>query len=169
MELRPLRSDDTTVAVGWSKDVNFCLANGWRLGLTSAEMGEWLSTSVDGGQATLLRLGIEADRQLVGYVDLADMTDTSAEFGIAIGHSNQWGRGIGAAAGELLLRHAFDDLRLQRVDAEVPETNERSLRLMTRLGFRQVPTLAAYTLHREALVPALAFEAHRHQWEQGSG
>ena len=64
------------------------------------------------------------------------MTDTSAEFGIAIGESDQWGRGIGTAAGELLLRHAFDDLGLQRIDAEVPDANARSLRLVQRLGFR---------------------------------
>lgn len=135
---------------------NFVRQTGWRRGLTAAEIKDWLSNSVDGGQPDLLRLGIEAEQQLVGYVDLADMTENSAEFGIAIGESDQWGRGIGAAAGELLLRHAFDDLGLQRIDAEVPDANARSLRLVQRLGFRRVQTSTpAFELYRGVLVPTV--------------
>lgn len=38
IRLRPLRPSDAAVAVKWSKDFEFCAANGWRRGLTAAEI-----------------------------------------------------------------------------------------------------------------------------------
>jgi RimJ/RimL family protein N-acetyltransferase len=160
VRLRPLQPSDAGVVFSWTEDVEFCSANGWRAGLTGPQIEVWLADSVGGGRSTLLRLGVESDRTLVGYVDLAHLNATSAEFGIAIGVSSRWGRGIGTAAGELLLRHAFDELRLRRIDAVVPVANERSLRLVDRLGFRRVTTETAGALYRGALVPTIAFAAH---------
>ena len=86
-----------------------------------------------------LRLGIESDEQLVGYADLAgiDHAIGAAEFGIAVGPSRNWGRGIGRAAGLLMLRHGFQVLKLPCVWAEVHAPNLRSLALMRKLRFRQ--------------------------------
>lgn len=65
------------------------------------------------------------------------MTEETAELGIAIGDSGLWGQGIGRQAGNLLLRHAFENLHLQYVWAEVHEPNERSHALMRKLGFTE--------------------------------
>ena len=75
----------------------------------------------------------------MGYADLAgiDHAIGVAEFGIAVGPSRNWGRGIGRAAGLLMLRHGFQVLKLPCVWAEVHALNLRSLALMRKLGFQQ--------------------------------
>ncbi|GGL75903.1 hypothetical protein GCM10010840_12530 [Deinococcus aerolatus] len=77
------------------------------------------------------------DGVLVGYTDLAGFTVRSAEFGIAIGEPGLWGQGLGLQAGRLTLAHAFHDLGLQTVTAEVHAPNVRSRALMRRLGFSE--------------------------------
>lgn len=47
-----------------------------------------------------------------------------------------WGRGVAFEAARAAIRHGFDVLQLGRIRATVDLPNERSHRLMTRLGFR---------------------------------
>lgn len=122
----------------WAADPEFCRAAGWTVGLAPRKVREhWRRVAASVGP-DFLRLGLEVDGQLVGYVDLADLTRTCGEFGIGIGERARWGRGTGAEAGRLLLTHAFETLRLRTVTAEVHAPNLRSHALMRRLGFREV-------------------------------
>lgn len=158
VQLRPLRMSDLPAVLKWSRDHQFCRANEWDVDLPADRIQRWLDRSVTGEPSDLVRFGVELDQTLVGYVDLANVSSTSAEFGIAVGDSSRWGQGIGTAAGRALLDHAFDTLRLRRINAVVSAANSRSLRLMTRLGFirsSQVP--AAEPVHGVSL-PELTFE-----------
>jgi [ribosomal protein S5]-alanine N-acetyltransferase len=47
------------------------------------------------------------------------------------------GRGLMAEGLQLVLRYAFDELKLHRVEANIQPGNERSKRLVERAGFRQ--------------------------------
>ena len=47
-----------------------------------------------------------------------------------------WGRGIMPEAGREMLRHAFEDLKLQRVWCGYYDGNEKSKRVQEKLGFR---------------------------------
>ena len=46
-----------------------------------------------------------------------------------------WGKGLAFAAARMAVRHGFDVLKLERILASVDLPNERSHRLMARLGF----------------------------------
>ena len=46
-----------------------------------------------------------------------------------------WGRGVAFAAARAAMRHGFEVLKLDRILAGVDLPNERSHRLMARLGF----------------------------------
>jgi RimJ/RimL family protein N-acetyltransferase len=61
----------------------------------------------------------------------------SGEFGIGILDPSARGRGLGGEAAELLLRFAFDEIGLHRVELRVFAFNEPALRLYRRLGFRE--------------------------------
>jgi RimJ/RimL family protein N-acetyltransferase len=52
-----------------------------------------------------------------------------------------WGHGYATEATRAVLRYAFDTLRLARVAYAVDASNERSVNVMRRLGFRQVQNL----------------------------
>lgn len=58
------------------------------------------------------------------------------EVGFAVGR-RWWGQGIGSRAVATVLRFAFDVLGVHRVEADADPRNERSLRLLERLGFER--------------------------------
>lgn len=78
-------------------------------GLTREAVNAFWERLLAAPEGDFLRLGIESGRQLVGYTDLAgiDHTIGAAEFGIAVGPSRNWGRGLRRAAGLLMLQHGF--------------------------------------------------------------
>lgn len=57
-----------------------------------------------------------------------------AELGYWIG-PKYWGRGLAPEAGKELLRHAFDDLKLNKVWCAYFEGNNKSKRVQEKLGF----------------------------------
>ena len=66
--------------------------------------------------------------------DLAEKDD-EAELGFCLGVP-YWGRGLVPEAARELLRHAFEDLELERVWCGYYDGNEKSKRVQEKLGFK---------------------------------
>ena len=77
----------------------------------------------------------EADTLLgTACVHNIDRANGHAELGYVLARTH-WGKGLALEAGEQLIQHAFETLELRRLEAEVDPRNERSCRLLERLGF----------------------------------
>ena len=102
----------------------------------------------------------------MGYTDLAamDWREQRASFGIALARDN-WGKGIAANAGTLILERAFVTLKLERIVAEVHASNERSLRLMARLGFVREGTLRQHETYRGQKQDVILFGLLRDEYQ----
>jgi len=87
---------------------------------------------------TSLNLGIEraCDRVLVGTCALFDFHDASrrAQIGYCLGRP-YWGAGFMHEALGALLDHAFADLALNRLEADIDPRNAASAKVLERLGF----------------------------------
>lgn len=90
--------------------------------------GEWLVLAVE----------TRAERRVVGEVLLKweSATSRQGELGFAL-HPDAQGQGLGAEAAQAVLALGFDELGLHRITATCIAGNERSARLLTRLGMRQ--------------------------------
>ena len=66
-----------------------------------------------------------------------DWTNRTANFRIAISGAENRGKGYGTEAAQLILRHAFDVLRLYRISLEVFDFNLRAQHVYKKLGFVQ--------------------------------
>ena len=163
MRLRPLRPGDEESAVRWGADEEFCLAIAWSVGLPAEHIRQHWQGLLTLTPPELLRHGITLDGVLVGYTDLAEFTGTGAEFGIAIGEPGLWGQGLGLQAGRLTLAHAFSELGLQTVTAEVHAPNVRSRGLMRRLGFSEAG-LGRPQDYRGEAVPVIQFVLDRNNF-----
>jgi RimJ/RimL family protein N-acetyltransferase len=103
----------------------------------------------------------------VGNVGLhrIDWVNRVAEFGIVIGEKEHWGRGIGQEATELIVRHGFDRLNLNRIWLGVLAEHEGARKVYERVGFRVEGTLRAELLRdgraHDKLVMGLLAEEFR--------
>jgi len=66
--------------------------------------------------------------------------------GIAIQDKSQWGRGYGTEALRLVLRYAFEELELNRVELNTDEENVRAIRSYEKCGFRREGLLRRHRL-----------------------
>jgi [ribosomal protein S5]-alanine N-acetyltransferase len=73
----------------------------------------------------------------VGSIGLTvtSQEERTAELGVVIGRAH-WGKGMGTAAGHLVVRFAFGTLNLAEIRAELLQSNLASRRLLEKLGFR---------------------------------
>jgi RimJ/RimL family protein N-acetyltransferase len=102
------------------------------------------------------------DDRPVGSIDLheVDRRNGSASLGIAIGDEADRGRGYGTDALIALVAFGFDQLRLERIELDVYEFNERARAVYERVGFVQEGTMrralyrdgAFHDVHRMAVL-----------------
>lgn len=78
----------------------------------------------------------KSDQKFIGVVSLSphyDGTDIEVSYEFLPAY---WGRGFAAETVLRVLEHALDELRLLRVIAETQIANEKSIRLLERIGMR---------------------------------
>lgn len=82
---------------------------------------------------------LNEEGQVLGLVSLTniDRMNQSATFHIMLGDSTHRDKGIGSYAAKEILRHAFFDMNLNRVELTVLESNTRAIALYDKLGFKK--------------------------------
>lgn len=136
--IRPINIDDYKFVLIWSKDKNFCEANGWEKNRNPEELYQWWYDCVNNVSEDFIRMGIELNQSLIGYADLACIEGNTAEIGIAIGDSTLWGKGIGFTSAKYMIDYASNKLGINIFSAETHEANIRSKKMLDKLGFTEI-------------------------------
>ena len=105
---------------------------------TETALAQWLDNTDKATDAFLFAIRSLDSDGLIGYVELDGILWTHQVTGvsIAIGEAKHWGKGYGYEAMQLVLRFAFDELNLHRVQLTVFSYNERAIALYEKLGFQ---------------------------------
>ena len=152
VRLTALRQDDLPTIARWYEDAGFMRLYDARPAVpkTEAALARWLEEvgKAENTLAFAIR-PVEGD-DLIGTLELDGIlwTHGVCGIGIAIGDRANWGQGYGTEAAGLALAFAFDELNLHRVQATVFSTNERSIALFEKLGFRREGVFREF-LHRD--------------------
>jgi RimJ/RimL family protein N-acetyltransferase len=89
-------------------------------------------------------LAIETDEGVhIGNIGLhrVDWKNRRAELGIAIGEKAYWDQGYGADAIHTLLKLAFREMNMHRIQLRVDADNARAIRCYEKAGFKEEGTL----------------------------
>lgn len=137
--LRELERGDLPVINRWRNDPKLIALLGAPFRYINLEVDtKWFETYM-GNRESAVRCVIMEDGsdEILGLVSLVsiDNINQSAEFHIMIGDTRNQGRGIGTYAVDAMLKHAFDNMNLQRVELFVLEDNERAKHLYEKSGF----------------------------------
>ncbi len=140
LRLRPIQRSDLPFFVEWLSDPEVRQFITVNIPLSLEEEEQWYEQVLKQPKPER-PLAIEAkegdDWRLIGNISLFDLNwiHRSAEVGILIGDKRFWNRGFGREAMQLMVKHAFSTLNLNRVYLRVDVENVRGIRAYERAGF----------------------------------
>ncbi|WP_432842652.1 GNAT family N-acetyltransferase [Dactylosporangium sp. CA-092794] len=109
---------------------------------------------------------LELDGRVIGLMGLHSWKPghRRAELGYDLSRAH-WGRGYAGEAGRAVLRFGFTAMRLHRIQAYTIADNDRSVRLLTGLGFTREGTLRECSLEDDGRYhDSVVFGLLRPQW-----
>ena len=128
------------------------------------ETREWLQAMIDTAPAEGEDFIVEHEGRVIGKAGLWRFP----EVGFIL-DPDTWGRGFASEALRAVLGHAFDTHGLDAVAADVDPRNERSLRLLGRLGFRETGRKARTWLVGDEWCDSVYLRLDRRKWPHGNG
>lgn len=137
-KLRELCRNDLEAINKWRNNPEIIASLGAPFRFINLEVDSRWFDSYMNSRSNAVRCAIteDGDDTILGLVSLVsiDHMNQSAEFHIMIGEESQ-GKGMGTFALTEMLKHAFNNLNLQRIELTVLESNSRARHLYEKVGF----------------------------------
>lgn len=138
--LREIDRDDVSIINSWrsSKELIDNLGAPFRYINKEVDL-KWFENYMQNRGNNIRCSILNEENQLIGLVSLTniDRMNQTALFHIMIGDSTHRDKGIGSYATKEIIRHAFHDMNLNRVELTVLESNIRAITLYEKLGFKK--------------------------------
>ncbi len=139
VRLTRLSRDDSPVMAQWTRDAGYLRLQDTEIASmeTPEEVAAFIDRENESSSAYLFGVRRNSDDVLVGTVGLFDIAwgNRTAWVGVGIGQREDWGKGYGSDAMGLVIRYAFDELNLHRLQLTVIDYNPRALKMYEKLGF----------------------------------
>jgi RimJ/RimL family protein N-acetyltransferase len=112
---------------------------GFSKGYSTKDIADWIEIHRARSGEILWCIAETQTDLCLGHVGLyqVDHRVRCAEFGILIGETTWWGRGVGTAVSSAVVRYGFLELNLHRIQLSVLASNTRAVRIYEKLGFHQ--------------------------------
>ena len=136
--LRPMTEADTNLIVAW-RNADFVRKNFiYQRPFTRQGHLNWIETMVKPGKVVQFMICVGEDRPIGSvYLRDIDVIHRKAEYGIFIGEEWALSKGYGTQAAKLMIRYAFDELKLHKLMLRVLAGNDRAKRSYEKAGFVQ--------------------------------
>lgn len=150
VSLRPLEDSDAAQLAEWINDQAVLHYLGVTGMLTEGEELDWIQRIRKSSADIVLGIIDNSDDLLVGTIGLHQINrrDSNAMYGIMLGDTSRWSRGLGTAAGMLMCNHAFNSLNLHRLHLSVAAYNSRGVRSYEKIGFRPEGTMREHVFRQ---------------------
>ncbi|MCR4404738.1 MAG: GNAT family N-acetyltransferase [Candidatus Acetothermia bacterium] len=137
--LRPLEESDISTCLRWINDPEVTRTLGMYRPMNEPREREWLESRYKDDKEIGLAIVLKENDKHIGNIGLhgLDWKNREAELGIMIGEKDQWDKGYGHEAIELMLGYGFDRLGLHRIYLRVYENNLWAQRCYEKAGFRR--------------------------------
>lgn len=139
VRLRAIEREDIPTFVRWFNDPEVRQYLMMYEPLSKAREERWFEAHLDRQNEFLFAIEANAGDGWVhiGNIGLhrVDWKNRAATLGIVLGEKTYWGRGYGTDAVRTILRFAFRELNLHRVELEVFAGNLRAIRCYEKAGF----------------------------------
>ena len=127
--LRAMEAADAPLLHQWANDpAIWHLLGGWHMPTSPEGTRAWIAAQSPGSPDQ--RFAVTLDGALLGTANLVeiDWKNRHAHHGMMIGDPAHRGQGIGTDTIMAIMRHAFDEMGMERLDTTIIEYNEASQR-----------------------------------------
>ena len=173
VRLSALNKNDLPAVAGWYEDSGFgrLFDAVPAVPKSEAEWATWLEEIQKDKDSFYLAIRPLDANTLLGYVELDGIlwTHQSGWLAIGLGDRENWGKGYGREAMELILKFAFHELNLYRVQLTVFEYNERAIALYEKLGFVREGVFREHLKRDGRRFDMILYGLLRREWEAGHG
>jgi RimJ/RimL family protein N-acetyltransferase len=139
IRLTAVNKDDLNTINRWYEDAGFArLFDAMPAApKNETQLARWLEDMEKDQSGFLFAIRPADGQTLLGYVELDGIiwSNGNAWLGLGFGDRDNWGKGYGTEAMQLVLNFAFNELNLHRVQLSVFSYNERAIALYEKLGF----------------------------------
>lgn len=99
---------------------------------------EWFNAYMK-NRSNTVRCAIVSEGIIIGMITLAniDYVNRACALHIMVGEKSAQGKGAGTYAVNQMIKHAFNNLNMNRIELGVLECNERAIGLYEKCGFRR--------------------------------
>ncbi len=169
VRLRPPEERDLPLFVRWLNDpeVRYWLQMSEAPELTLEAEQEWYE-GMRGDPSRLLWVIETSEGRPIGNLGLFGIDETMgrATLGIFIGEKDCWSQGYGKEAIRQVLRYAFAELGLRRLELHTDEDNLRGVRCYEKCGFQREGLLRAYRPRLGQPVNCWVMGVLREEWDR---
>lgn len=129
---------DAKLMAGWGRNSEYSrlLDSDPAILWTPKQMEEWFTKGDE--EMAFFMIHTLAEDRTIGMIDLSGFNWHAGHcwVGIGLGEPEFWGKGYGSDAMNIILRFAFRELNLNRVNLNVFEYNPRAIRSYEKVGFK---------------------------------
>lgn len=139
VRLVPLDKEDAATIARWTEDGEYLRLQDTGIARQHTATRVAADIEREADSETAFEFGIRRveDDALIGTIGLFDVEwgNRNAWIGVGLGHRADWGKGYGSEAMRLVLRYAFSELNVHRVQLTVIAYNARAIAMYEKLGF----------------------------------
>jgi [ribosomal protein S5]-alanine N-acetyltransferase len=127
------------------------------------DVKEYVTQKLTDERACLMGIFDKNTDTHIGNVKLEIFEDNNlrADYGILIGNTDYWGKGLGLEATKLVLNVAFKELDLESVELGIIEQNNRARKTFERAGFTQIKKIENYSNHGGKTYDCILMEVNK--------
>lgn len=166
--LRPLGPKDADGPyLDWLNDAEVCAGNSHHVfPFSRSQAVQHLTTASESATAIHLGIDLKTSGGHIGNISLQRLNWVyrSAEFAILLGDKTQWSKGYGLEAGQVLIRHGFEVLNLNRIDCATFESNEGMKKLAIALGMKEEGRRRQAAFKFGRFIDVIEFGITREDW-----
>ena len=139
--LAPVQREYLPKYVEWLNDweVSRNLAPGIPFAMNLEDETAWFESRRNDKTGQVFAILAQPENVLIGNcgVHNFDWKNRGCIFGIFIGDKNYWSKGYGTDAARTIVRYAFEELGMNRIELEVYAFNARAIHAYEKAGFRR--------------------------------
>lgn len=164
--LRAIERTDIPLFVRWFNDPEVRQYLSLYQPISAVQEERWFERQLESQNSQVYAIETNAGAH-IGNIGLHDINwkERSAELGIVIGEKAYWGAGYGSDAIKTLLRFAFAEMNLHRVQLRVYDFNTRAIRCYEKCGFKQEGCMRESLYHEGRYHDQLLMSILQHEYQ----